>query len=42
MNFESNPDEATFARAYPGQVGARVTELWKRYDPDGMLRGRPG
>ncbi|MFD8502234.1 FAD-binding protein [Streptomyces sp. NPDC059687] len=40
VNFESDPDETTFARAYPGQTGARVAELWKRYDPDGLLRGR--
>ncbi|MEV7239169.1 FAD-dependent oxidoreductase [Streptomyces sp. NPDC051020] len=38
VNFESTPDEATFARAYPGATGTRVTELWQRYDPDGVLR----
>jgi hypothetical protein len=38
VNFESAPDQATFARAYPGPTGTRVTELWKRYDPDGVLR----
>ncbi|OAH15172.1 FAD-binding oxidoreductase [Streptomyces jeddahensis] len=41
VNFESAPDEATFARAYPGLAGTRVTDLWKRYDPDGVLRPRP-
>jgi hypothetical protein len=41
VNFESAPDEATFARAYPGPTGTRVTDLWKRYDPDGVLRPRP-
>jgi hypothetical protein len=41
-NFESARDEAAFARAYPGPTGARVTDLWKRYDPDGVLRpGQP-
>ncbi|WP_432043332.1 FAD-binding oxidoreductase [Streptomyces cadmiisoli] len=38
VNFESHPDEATFDLAYPGPTGVRVTELWKRYDPDGVLR----
>ncbi|WP_327039590.1 FAD-dependent oxidoreductase [Micromonospora maris] len=37
VNFESHPDMTTFARAYPGPTGARVRELWKRYDPDGIL-----
>ncbi|MER5490513.1 FAD-dependent oxidoreductase [Streptomyces sp. NPDC002490] len=41
VNFESAPDETTFARAYPAATGARVTDLWKRYDPDGLLRPRP-
>ncbi|WP_330247740.1 MULTISPECIES: FAD-dependent oxidoreductase [unclassified Streptomyces] len=41
VNFESNPDKTTFARAYPGPTGTRVTDLWKRYDPDGVLRPRP-
>ncbi|MGW1888170.1 FAD-binding protein [Streptomyces sp. NPDC001970] len=40
VNFESAPDEKTFARAYPGPTGARVSELWARYDPDGVLRPR--
>ncbi|MDX3070899.1 FAD-binding oxidoreductase [Streptomyces sp. NPDC088354] len=40
VNFESRPDEETFARAYPGGTGARVTELRRRYDPDGVLRPR--
>ncbi|MEU8009069.1 hypothetical protein [Micromonospora parva] len=38
VNFESHPDATTFARAYPGPTGAQVRELWKRYDPDGILR----
>ncbi|MEV1068992.1 FAD-dependent oxidoreductase [Streptomyces sp. NPDC050263] len=41
VNFESAPDEATFARAYPGPTGTRVTDLWKRYDPDRVLRPQP-
>ncbi|POX45794.1 FAD-binding oxidoreductase [Streptomyces sp. Ru72] len=41
VNFESAPDETTFTRAYPGPVGTRVTDLWKRYDPTGVLRPRP-
>lgn len=41
VNFESNPDYTTFTRAYPGPTGTRVTDLWKRYDPDGVLRPRP-
>ncbi|MGW3792014.1 hypothetical protein ACWD8I_12715, partial [Micromonospora arida] len=27
-----------FARIYPGETGARVRRLWKRYDPDGVFR----
>ncbi|MBC7269622.1 MAG: FAD-binding oxidoreductase, partial [Streptomyces sp.] len=42
VNFESERDAATFARTYPGPTGARVTELWKRYDPEGVLRPRTG
>ncbi|MEV5548789.1 FAD-dependent oxidoreductase [Streptomyces sp. NPDC052309] len=42
VNFESRPDESTFARAYPGPTGARVSELWKHYDPDGLLRHPAG
>lgn len=38
VNFESKPNKATFDRTYPGSVGTRVTELWKRYDPEGVLR----
>jgi hypothetical protein len=38
VNFESAPDQGTFARAYPGPTGTRVTALWDRYDPDGVLR----
>lgn len=38
VNFESNPDKAAFDRTYPGAVGTRVAELWKRYDPEGVLR----
>jgi FAD binding domain len=41
VNFESAPNEDTFARAYPGATGTRVTELWNRYDPDGVLRPQP-
>ncbi|MFG2767648.1 FAD-binding oxidoreductase [Streptomyces rubiginosohelvolus] len=40
INFESTRDEGAFARAYPGETGTRVAELWKRYDPDGVLRLR--
>ncbi|MEU7337013.1 FAD-dependent oxidoreductase [Streptomyces sp. NPDC007074] len=40
VNFDSAPGEATFARAYPGATGTRVTELWRRYDPEGVLRPR--
>ncbi|MEV6787893.1 FAD-dependent oxidoreductase [Streptomyces sp. NPDC051098] len=38
LNFESTRDEAAFARAYPGATGTRVIDLWKRYDPEGVLR----
>ncbi|KAB2977541.1 FAD-binding oxidoreductase [Streptomyces sp. SS1-1] len=38
VNFVSNPDKATFDQIYPGPTGTRVAELWKRYDPEGMLR----
>ncbi|MCM3301028.1 FAD-dependent oxidoreductase [Streptomyces pseudogriseolus] len=38
VNFESRPSQASFERTYPGAVGARVAELWRRYDPDGVLR----
>ncbi|MFE6871565.1 FAD-binding oxidoreductase [Kitasatospora sp. NPDC057692] len=41
VNFESFPDEATFARTYPGATGTRVADLWKHYDPDGILRPAP-
>ncbi|MEU1535956.1 FAD-binding oxidoreductase [Streptomyces fagopyri] len=41
VNFESAPNENTFARAYPGPTGTRVTDLWNRYDPDGVLRPQP-
>ncbi|MEU4399888.1 FAD-dependent oxidoreductase [Micromonospora orduensis] len=37
-NFESRPDPAAFARIYPGETGARVRRLWRRYDPDGVFR----
>ncbi|MEV5169112.1 FAD-dependent oxidoreductase [Streptomyces werraensis] len=40
VNFESNPSQASFDRAYPGAVGTRVAALWRRYDPDGVLRPR--
>ncbi|MFF2546538.1 hypothetical protein ACFVUY_28830 [Kitasatospora sp. NPDC058063] len=39
--FESAPDETAFARAYPGATGTRVTGLWNRYDPDGILCPAP-
>ncbi|MFE6287221.1 FAD-binding oxidoreductase [Streptomyces sp. NPDC057877] len=38
VNFESHRDADSFARAYPGPTGSRVTEPWKRYDPEGVLR----
>ncbi|MDG4762092.1 hypothetical protein [Micromonospora sp. WMMD710] len=38
VNFESRPNPAAFARIYPGETGARVRRLWKRYDPDGVFR----
>ncbi|MFJ4466513.1 FAD-binding oxidoreductase [Streptomyces sp. NPDC089424] len=41
VNFESAPDGTTFDRFYPGPTGARVADLWKRYDPEGVLRPRP-
>ncbi|MEU3855706.1 hypothetical protein [Streptomyces sp. NPDC029554] len=41
VNFESAPDETTFARAYPAATGTRVTGLWKHYDPDSLLRRTP-
>ncbi|MET8321744.1 FAD-binding oxidoreductase [Micromonospora sp. NPDC005189] len=47
VNFESRPDPAAFDRIYPGETGARVRRLWRRYDPDGVFRSalltaRPG
>ncbi|MEV7321912.1 FAD-dependent oxidoreductase [Streptomyces sp. NPDC093970] len=41
VNFESSPGRATFRRTYPGMTGDRVLDLWKRYDPEGVLRPRP-
>ncbi|MFB8754628.1 FAD-dependent oxidoreductase [Streptomyces nigra] len=38
VNFVSHPDDAMFDQTYPGITGARVTELWKHYDPEGILR----
>ncbi|MGQ5261726.1 FAD-binding oxidoreductase [Micromonospora sp. ZYX-F-536] len=38
VNFESRPDPTGFARIYPGETGARVRRLWRRYDPDGVFR----
>ncbi|KUL70678.1 MULTISPECIES: FAD-binding oxidoreductase [unclassified Streptomyces] len=38
VNFVSHPDAAMFDQTYPGLTGARVTELWKHYDPEGILR----
>ncbi|MFJ3759841.1 FAD-binding oxidoreductase [Streptomyces sp. NPDC090080] len=40
VNFESGPGRATFRQAYPGPTGDRVRDLWKRYDPEGVLRPR--
>ncbi|MEU1084771.1 FAD-binding protein [Streptomyces sp. NPDC005908] len=40
VNFESRPGKDSFDRTYPGAVGRRVAELWRRYDPDGVLRPR--
>ncbi|MBE8477435.1 FAD-binding oxidoreductase [Streptomyces justiciae] len=37
VNFESHPDDVTRDRAYPGSTGTRVRDLWRRYDPDGVL-----
>ncbi|MCS5717137.1 FAD-dependent oxidoreductase [Herbiconiux sp. CPCC 205763] len=36
-NFESHPTDATFERAFPGAVGARVRALATRYDPTGLF-----
>jgi hypothetical protein len=38
VGFESRPSPATFAHSYPGETGARVTAIWRRYDPDGIFR----
>ncbi|MGW3246982.1 FAD-binding oxidoreductase [Streptomyces sp. NPDC001070] len=38
VNFESGTGPDVFDRAYPGATGARVRELWRRHDPDGVLR----
>ncbi|MGW3625698.1 hypothetical protein [Streptomyces sp. NPDC000880] len=38
VNFESAPDDASFARAYPAATGSRVADLWRRYDPEGIFR----
>jgi FAD/FMN-containing dehydrogenase len=40
-NFESRPTAAVFHRAYPGRTGDRVLDLWRRYDPDALLRPFP-
>lgn len=37
-NFDSDPDEATFERAFPGEVGEKVRRLRERYDPDRVLQ----
>ncbi|WP_432041857.1 FAD-binding oxidoreductase [Streptomyces cadmiisoli] len=37
-SLQSNPSKSMMASAYPGPTGARVVDLWKRYDPDGVLR----
>lgn len=36
-NFESRPDERSFLRAFPGAAGARVRQLRRVHDPDGVL-----
>ncbi|MEV4630008.1 FAD-binding protein [Micromonospora sp. NPDC049523] len=41
VNFESRPDSASFARAYPGGTGERVLDLRNRYDPEGVFRTGP-
>ncbi|MDX3352947.1 FAD-binding oxidoreductase [Streptomyces sp. ME01-24h] len=38
VNFESGTGPGVFDRAYPGATGVRVRELWRRYDPDGVVR----
>ena len=38
VNFESATTPDVFRRAYPGRTGDRVRELWRRYDPDAVLR----
>ncbi|MYX35011.1 MULTISPECIES: FAD-binding oxidoreductase [unclassified Streptomyces] len=38
VNFESGTGPGVFDRVYPGATGARVRELWRRHDPDGVLR----
>ncbi|MEO3816030.1 FAD-dependent oxidoreductase [Plantactinospora sp. B24E8] len=38
VNFESRPSRASFDRSYPGATGRRVTDLWRRYDPDAVFR----
>ncbi|MEU4539801.1 FAD-binding oxidoreductase [Streptosporangium sp. NPDC023825] len=37
VGFESRPGRQAFARVYPGAVGERVSEVWRRYDPDGVF-----
>lgn len=39
-NFESHPTEATLARAFPHETRARVDEIARRYDPDGVFAPR--
>ncbi|MDQ7909434.1 FAD-binding oxidoreductase [Phytohabitans sp. ZYX-F-186] len=38
VNFESRLTPAAFQRIYPGETGTAVTEVWRRYDPDGLFR----
>ncbi|MQY07797.1 FAD-binding oxidoreductase [Actinomadura macrotermitis] len=41
VNFESTTGADAFDRSYPGATGARVKELWRRYDPGGVFRPLP-
>jgi FAD/FMN-containing dehydrogenase len=38
LGFESRPGSDAFARIYPGETGARVTRIWKQYDPEGTFQ----
>jgi FAD/FMN-containing dehydrogenase len=37
VGFESRPGREAFERVYPGATGRRVSEVWRRYDPDGVF-----